>query len=151
ALASDFIVGFPGESEADFQATLDLVAETRFAQAYAFKYSRRPGTPAASMDLQVDEAVKDERLARLLALLQQQSQAFNTATVGRKVKALFTRAGKQEGQVLGYSPYMQPVHVADSTSLMNQIAEVEIIDATMTSLTGRVVRAAARADIEAVA
>jgi tRNA-2-methylthio-N6-dimethylallyladenosine synthase len=141
ALASDFIVGFPGESEADFQATLDLVAEARFAQAYAFKYSRRPGTPAAAMDLQVGEAVKEDRLARLLALLQRQSQAFNSATVGRKVKVLFTRAGKHEDQVLGYSSYMQPVHVADGASLMNQIAEVEIIDATMTSLTGRVVRA----------
>jgi tRNA-2-methylthio-N6-dimethylallyladenosine synthase len=151
ALASDFIVGFPGESEADFQRTLDLVAEARIAQAYAFKYSRRPGTPAAAMDLQIDEAVKDDRLARLLALLQQQSQAFNSATVGRKVRALFTRTGKHDGQVLGYSPYMQPVHVADGASLMNQIAEVEIIDATMSSLTGRVVRAAARTASEAVA
>jgi tRNA-2-methylthio-N6-dimethylallyladenosine synthase len=151
ALASDFIVGFPGESEADFQATLDLVAEARIAQAYAFKYSPRPGTPAASMDLQVDEAVKEERLARLLALLQQQSQAFNSATVGRRLKALFTRAGKHDGQVLGYSPYMQPVHVADGAALMNQIAEVEIIDATMSSLTGRLVRAQSRIDSEAFA
>ena len=139
ALASDFIVGFPGESEADFQATLDLVAEARFAQAYAFKYSPRPGTPAASMDLQVAEGVKDERLARLMTLLQRQSQAFNTATIGRKVKVLFTRTGKHDGQVLGYSSYMQPVHVAGGASLMNQIAEVEIIDATMTSLTGRAI------------
>jgi tRNA-2-methylthio-N6-dimethylallyladenosine synthase len=151
ALASDFIVGFPGESEADFQSTLDLVAEARIAQAYAFKYSRRPGTPAASMDLQVDDAVKEDRLARLLALLQQQSQAFNTATIGRKVRAFFTRTGKHDGQVLGYSPYMQPVHVADGASLMNQIAEVEIIDATMSSLTGRLVRTAAHAASEVFA
>jgi tRNA-2-methylthio-N6-dimethylallyladenosine synthase len=151
AMASDFIVGFPGESEADFQATLDLVAEVRFAQAYAFKYSPRPGTPAAAMDLQVDEAVKDERLARLLALLQQQSQAFNSASVGRKANVLFTRSGKHDGQVLGYSPYMQPVHVADGADLMNRIAEVEIVDATMTSLTGRLVPASAPADSEAFA
>jgi tRNA-2-methylthio-N6-dimethylallyladenosine synthase len=151
AMASDFIVGFPGESEADFQATLDLVAEVKIAQAYAFKYSPRPGTPAASMDLQVDEAVKEERLARLLALLQQQSQAFNSATVGRRAKVLFTRAGKQAGQALGYSPHMQPVHVSDGADLMNRIAEVEIIDATMTSLTGRLLHADARIDSEAVA
>ncbi|MBI1360570.1 MAG: tRNA (N6-isopentenyl adenosine(37)-C2)-methylthiotransferase MiaB [Alphaproteobacteria bacterium] len=154
ALASDFIVGFPGESERDFEATLDLVREVRFSQAYAFKYSRRPGTPAAGMDLQVDEAVKEERLARLLDLLQRQAQTFNDATVGRRLPVLFTRAGKHSDQALGYSPYMQPVHVDNGAGLIGRIAEAEIVAATMSSLTGRIVKesgTAADAASEAVA
>jgi tRNA-2-methylthio-N6-dimethylallyladenosine synthase len=143
ALASDFIVGFPGESEKDFEDTLALVRAVGFAQAYSFKYSPRPGTPAAGMQLQVEEAVKDERLARLQALLSQQAQEFNTATVGRKLNVLFSRQGKLVGQVLGYSPYMQPVHVENGAHLANRIAEVEIVGATMTSLKGRLVEAVA--------
>jgi tRNA-2-methylthio-N6-dimethylallyladenosine synthase len=148
-LASDFIVGFPGESEADFEETLALVREVGFAQAYSFKYSPRPGTPASGMQLQVAEDVKDERLARLQALLQQQSQAFNKASVGRRMPVLFTRSGKLEGQILGYSPYMQSVHVADAAHLKDQMAEVEIIAATMTSLTGRLVGAPRPAEARA--
>ncbi len=141
ALASDFIVGFPGESDKDFEDTLSLVKAAGYAQAYAFKYSPRPGTPASGMHLQVEEAVKEERLARLLSLINEQAQAFNTATIGRKLPVLFTRKGKRDGQVLGYSPYMQSVHVEHGAHLANQIAEVDIIDATMTSLTGRLVNA----------
>ncbi len=141
ALASDFIVGFPGESDADFEDTLALVKAVRFAQAYAFKYSPRPGTPASGMHLQVDEAVKEERLARLLAAITEQSQAFNDASVGRRMAVLLSREGKHEGQALGYSPYMQPVHVNDGTHLNNRIAEVEIVGATGTSLSGRLVAA----------
>ncbi len=114
ALSSDFIVGFPGESEADFAATLDLVRETGFAQAYSFKYSPRPGTPAAAMQgvEQVGEAVKAERLARLQALLGEQQLAFNRASVGRRLAVLFERPGRKPGQFIGRSPYMQSVHLA---------------------------------------
>lgn len=141
ALASDFIVGFPGESEKDFEDTLALVKAAGFAQAYAFKYSPRPGTPASGMRLQVDEAVKEERLSRLLALIGEQARAFNEATVGRRLPVLFSREGKREGQVLGYSPYMQSVHVENGAHLANRIAEVEIVGATGTSLTGQLVPA----------
>ena len=146
AIASDFIVGFPGESEADFEDTLALVKAVGYAQAYAFKYSPRPGTPASGMHLQVEEAVKEERLARLLSLINEQAQAFNSAAVGRKLPVLFTRKGKRDGQALGYSPYMQSVHVENSAHLNNEIAEVEIIGATMTSLTGRLVNAGVSAE-----
>jgi tRNA-2-methylthio-N6-dimethylallyladenosine synthase len=147
AMASDFIVGFPGETDKDFEDTLALVREVRFAQAYAFKYSPRPGTPAAGMQLQVAEDVKDERLARLLGLLHDQAQAFNTASVGKRAAVLFTRQGKREGQVLGYSPWMQPVHVSGAAHLKDQMAEVEIVGATMSSLTGKLVEA--RAEVSA--
>jgi tRNA-2-methylthio-N6-dimethylallyladenosine synthase len=141
ALASDFIVGFPGESEQDFEDTLALVKAVGFAQAYAFKYSPRPGTPASGMHLQVAEDVKDERLARLLAAIGREAQAFNDATVGRRLPVLFSREGKREGQVLGYSPYMQPVHVDNGAHLTNRIAEVEIVGATATSLSGSLMAA----------
>ncbi|MDZ4761588.1 MAG: tRNA (N6-isopentenyl adenosine(37)-C2)-methylthiotransferase MiaB [Alphaproteobacteria bacterium] len=137
AFASDFIVGFPGESDADFEATLALVGEVGFAQGYAFKYSRRPGTPAAGMDLQVDEAVKDERLARLLVEIWRGAQAFNEAQIGKRMPVLFNRKGKHRGQALGYSAYMQPVHVEDGAALMGRILDVDIVGATQTSLTGR--------------
>jgi tRNA-2-methylthio-N6-dimethylallyladenosine synthase len=145
ALASDFIVGFPGETDKDFEDTLSLVKAVGFAQAYSFKYSPRPGTPAAGMQLQVDEAVKTERLARLQQLIGEQAQDFNLATVGRRMQVLFTRKGKREGQALGYSPYMQSVHVDDAMQVSNAMAEVEIVDATMTSLKGRLVEASALA------
>jgi tRNA-2-methylthio-N6-dimethylallyladenosine synthase len=141
ALASDFIDGFPGESEKDFEETLKLVEAVGFAQAYSFKYSPRPGTPASGMALQVEEHVKDERLARLQSLLNTQAQAFNAATIGQRLNVLFSRQGKREGQVLGYSPYQQSVHVENGAHLANRIAEVEIVGATMTSLTGRLVEA----------
>jgi len=137
AFASDFIVGFPGEGDRDFDDTLALVKAVGFAQAYSFKYSPRPGTPAAGMQLQVEEAVKEERLARLQALINEQSQAFNTATVGRKLPVLFSRVGKHAKQVLGYSPYMQSVHVENGAHLFGRIAEIEIVGASMTSLSGR--------------
>jgi tRNA-2-methylthio-N6-dimethylallyladenosine synthase len=136
AVASDFIVGFPGESDADFEATLDLVRAVRFAQAYSFKYSPRPGTPAAGMDLQVAEEVKDERLARLQALLAEQAQAFNVSLIGRTLPVLFTRKGKRDGQALGYSPYMQPVHVDEASHVMGAMRDIRISRATATSLTG---------------
>ncbi len=144
AMASDFIVGFPGESEADFEATLALVREVRFSQAYAFKYSRRPGTPAAALPQQIDERTKDDRLARLLELIRDQSRAFNQASVGGAMPVLFDRAGKKSGQALGYSPWMQPVHVAAGDAVRGRLVEVEIIGATMASLTGRLPGTAVR-------
>ncbi|HEX5007427.1 MAG TPA: tRNA (N6-isopentenyl adenosine(37)-C2)-methylthiotransferase MiaB [Hyphomonadaceae bacterium] len=149
ALASDFIVGFPGESGKDFEDTLALVKAANFAQAYSFKYSPRPGTPAADMSLQVSEEVKEERLQRLQDLIREQARAFNSATIGKTVKVLFARDGKRPGQALGYSPWMQPVHVEDGAGVMGRMADVEIVDATMASLSGRIVPAAARSEVVA--
>jgi tRNA-2-methylthio-N6-dimethylallyladenosine synthase len=145
ALASDFIVGFPGETDRDFEDTLDLVRAVGFSQAYSFKYSARPGTPAAGMQLQVEEAVKDERLARLQQLIGEQASNFNTASIGRRMQVLFTRPGRRQGQALGYSPWMQPVHVEKGASVLNGLMEVEITGATMSSLTGRLCGAAGEA------
>jgi tRNA-2-methylthio-N6-dimethylallyladenosine synthase len=145
AFASDFIVGFPGESDADFEATLQLVRDVGFSQAFSFKYSPRPGTPAAGMQLQVEERVKDERLARLQSLLNEHAQTINDASIGRTMKVLFSRAARRDGQALGYSPYMQSVHVDGGAHLMGRMAEVEITGATMTSLRGRLVAETAEA------
>ena len=136
ALASDFIVGFPGETEADFQATLDLVRDVGFAQAYSFKYSRRPGTPASAMDAQVADAIKVERLARLQTLLNDQQQAFNERSVGRVMAVLFNRPGKHAGQLVGRSPYMQAVHARASGDAFGVIAAVRVDAAHANSLSG---------------
>jgi tRNA-2-methylthio-N6-dimethylallyladenosine synthase len=138
ALSGDFIVGFPGESEADFEATLDLVRAARYASAFSFKYSPRPGTPAAAMPGQVPEDVKSERLQRLQALLEDQQRAFNAATVGRVLPVLFERPGRHPGQVLGRSPYLQAVHAEASDRLIGQIVPVRIEAAARNSLTGAV-------------
>ncbi len=135
ALSSDFIVGFPGESDLDFRATLDLVAEIGFAQAYSFKYSPRPGTPAAA-EAQVPEPLKDTRLAALQALLQQQQRAFNDASVGSTMPVLFEKPGRHEGQLVGRSPYLQPVHADASPDRIGQILPVQIIGVRSNSLTG---------------
>ena len=134
ALSGDFIVGFPGEREADFEATLALVREARYAGAFSFKYSRRPGTPASAMPGQVDEAVKEERLARLQALLDEQQSAFNLAQEGRVLPVLFERPGRRDGQVVGRSPYLQPVHLEGPQSLIGRIAPVRIAKANRGSL-----------------
>jgi tRNA-2-methylthio-N6-dimethylallyladenosine synthase len=139
AISGDFIVGFPGETEADFEATLALIEETRYASAFSFKYSRRPGTPASAMPGQVDEAVKDERLARLNALLARQQKAHNDSMVGRILPVLFERPGRHPGQILGRSPYLQAVHVDGPASLIGKIAPVRIGHAAMMSLTGDLV------------
>ena len=136
AMSGDFIVGFPGETEADFEATLDLVRAVRYASAFTFKYSRRPGTPASGMGAQVDEAVKDERLARLNALLEDQQKAFNAAMVGRTVPVLIEREGRHSGQILGRSPYLQAVHAEGPKSLIGQIVPVRIEAAARMSLSG---------------
>jgi len=137
AISGDFIVGFPGEREADFEATLALVREVGYASAFSFKYSRRPGTPAAAMASQVDEAVKQERLARLQALLEIQQRAFNAGLVGRTVDVLFEKLGRYPGQVIGRSPYLQPVHCEGSRALIGRIAPVAIASADRASLAGQ--------------
>lgn len=137
ALSSDFIVGFPGESDADFAASLALAARVGYAQAYSFKYSPRPGTPAAARGDQVPEAVKDARLAELQALIRDQQDGFNRATVGRVLPVLFERSGRHPGQLVGRSPFMQGVHAAAPADLLGRIAAVEIVELRPNSLAGR--------------
>jgi tRNA-2-methylthio-N6-dimethylallyladenosine synthase len=135
ALSSDFIVGFPGETELDFRATLDLVREIGFAQAFSFKYSPRPGTPAA-MDDQVSEPAKAERLAELQTLLQQQQRAFNAAAVGATMPVLFEKSGRHEGQLVGRSPYLQPAHAEAAPSCIGTVLPVRIVGLSANSLAG---------------
>lgn len=142
ALSSDFIVGFPGETDAEFAATLQLVEEIGFAQAYSFKYSPRPGTPAAALP-QLPEAVKRERLAALQDLLDRQQRAFNAAFLGRTVPVLFDRPGRHPGQLLGRTPYMQVVHTDVEPSGLGAILPVEIEGIGANSLAGRLTRRAA--------
>jgi len=136
ALSGDFIVGFPGESEDDFEATLDLVRTVGYASAYSFKYSPRPGTPAAAREDQVDEAAKGDRLARLQALIAAQQRAFNAACVGRTLPVLLEKRGRREGQLVGRSPYLQPVHVPEATGTIGAIVDVAITAAEANSLFG---------------
>jgi len=140
ALSGDFIVGFPGETDADFEATLDLVREVAYASAFSFKYSRRPGTPAASMSDQVDETLKAERLARLQAVLETQRQGFNAGVVGRTLPVLFERRGRYQGQIVGRSPYLQGVFTEGPETLIGQIALVDITSTGPNSLCGRLAR-----------
>lgn len=138
AMASDFIVGFPGETEEDFESTLELVRAVQFAQSFSFKYSQRPGTPAADWPNQVDEDVKTRRLLVLQDLLREQQRAFNETFIGREIPVLFRRHGKKGPQILGKSPYMQSVvvDVADPELYMNSIVPVRIVSVTATCLTG---------------
>jgi tRNA-2-methylthio-N6-dimethylallyladenosine synthase len=136
ALTSDFIVGFPGETEADFQATLALAETVGFTQAYTFKYSPRPGTPAASEPDQVSEAVKTERLARLQAAIMDSQLRFNRQSIGQIVPVLFDRIGAKPGQIHGRSPYMQSVHVTAPRHLLGRTLPVRIDEARALSLSG---------------
>ena len=136
ALSSDFIVGFPGESEADFQATLDLVAEVGYARAYSFAYSPRPGTPAASADKTIPAEEKRHRLARLQALLRRQQMDFNAACEGRNMPVLLERQGRFAGQLMGRSPWFQPVHVRADAGWLGRIADIAIRKAGENSLEG---------------
>jgi tRNA-2-methylthio-N6-dimethylallyladenosine synthase len=134
AISGDFIVGFPGETEADFQATLDIIQATGYAQAYSFKYSRRPGTPAATMGDQIAPEVMDERLQRLQALLNEQQAAFNTATLGKNTRLLLERKGKLDGQLIGKSPWLQSVHVIAPGLAVGDMVDVHIQSAGPNSL-----------------
>ncbi|MGI4769167.1 MAG: tRNA (N6-isopentenyl adenosine(37)-C2)-methylthiotransferase MiaB [Janthinobacterium lividum] len=137
ALSSDFIVGFPGETDADFEDTLALVRRVGFASSFTFKYSPRPGTPGADLPHQVSEDVMRERLARLQTLLEEQRQAFNGSTVGRTVDVLFEKPGRHPGQVGGRSPYLQAVHVEGGPDLIGTVQPVEILSVGPNSLAGR--------------
>ena len=139
ALSSDFIVGFPGEREEDFAATLDLVRAVGFAQAYSFKYSPRPGTPAATAEDQIPEPIKAERLARLQALLEEQQRAFNHACLGRTLDILFEKPGRLAGQLVGRSPYLQPVNVMAPATLIGTVAPVRVVEIGRNSLFGELV------------
>ncbi len=134
ALSGDFIVGFPGETDADFEATLALVREVVYAQAFSFKYSQRPGTPGADLPDQVEERVKDERLQRLQALLVEQQQAFVTGMVGREIDLLIDKPGRQAGQKVGRSPWLQPVIVDETAGEIGDIVPVRIMSAGFNSL-----------------
>ncbi len=142
ALSGDFIVGFPGETDADFEATLELVREVGYATAYTFKYSIRPGTPGATMDGQVPEAVKAERLQRLNEQINTQMHAFHRSVVGRTLPVLIEKPGRQPGQVGGRSPYLQAVHMEGPERLIGQIIPVEIVEARNNSLIGKIVTVA---------
>jgi len=136
ALSGDFIVGFPGETDADFEATLTLVRETAYAQAYSFKYSARPGTPAADMDDPIRVEVMDERLKRLQAQINADQLAFNSASVGRVTDVLLERPGRHPGQIVGKSPWLQSVHVENSGAAIGDMVSVELISAGPNSMAG---------------
>jgi tRNA-2-methylthio-N6-dimethylallyladenosine synthase len=144
ALSGDFIVGFPGETDEDFEQTMDLVRRVGYAQAYSFKYSPRPGTPAAAAAAQVPEAAKAERLQRLQELLNAQQLAFNQATAGRTLDVLLERTGRRDGQLVGRSPYMQAVHVDAPGHRLGRIAPVIIEAGKANSLSGRLAANPAR-------
>jgi tRNA-2-methylthio-N6-dimethylallyladenosine synthase len=140
AFSSDFIVGFPGESEDDFAATVSLVNEIGFAAAFSFKYSPRPGTPAADMQGQVAEDVKLERLHRLQAAIAAQQSVFNARCVGRRFDVLFEKPGRRPGQIVGRSPYLQPVQIAAADELIGKIVPVVIMQTGSNSLFGVLAR-----------
>ena len=136
AISGDFIVGFPGESDADFDATLDLVREVAYASAFSFKYSPRPGTPAASDPCQVADDVKADRLRELQRLLGAQKDAFNRATVGRTAPVLLERRGRRGGQLSGRSPWLQAVHVEAPAGYLGSVADVTLVEAMAHSMAG---------------
>ena len=137
-MSGDFIVGFPEETEADFQATLDLVEQVTYGYAYSFKYSTRPGTPAAER-AQVDPAVADERLQRLQAVITRQQCEIQDGMVGRTVKVLFEKPGRRAGQMVGKSEYLHAVHVAEADVSVGDIRDVRIISAGSNSLEGALI------------
>jgi tRNA-2-methylthio-N6-dimethylallyladenosine synthase len=139
ALSGDFIVGFPGESDADFEATMALVRAVGYAQAYSFKYSARPGTPAAAMADAVPADVMDERLQRLQAQINADQLAFNEASVGRRTTILLERAGRHPGQLVGKSPWLQSVHVTAAGARIGDMVAVDIVSAGPNSLAGALV------------
>jgi tRNA-2-methylthio-N6-dimethylallyladenosine synthase len=138
--SSDFIVGFPGETEEDFEATMQLVRDVRFMSAYSFTYSARPGTPAANMQGLVHPAVMDERLQRLKTLLMDQQKAFNDAMIGQIIPVLFDGRGKKPGQLFGRTPWNHALYVMAPPEFFGKIANVRVDHATATSITGQLVQ-----------
>ena len=145
AIASDFIVGFPGESDKDFEETMALVREIKYASAYSFKYSRRPGTPASAMMYQIAENIKDERLQALQALLAEQQTAFNASKIGQEVDVLVTGKGRNQGQMLGKAPWQQSVFFDGDESMINKTVRVKAVGAGLNSLAGELIKADANA------
>ncbi|MEM5520212.1 tRNA (N6-isopentenyl adenosine(37)-C2)-methylthiotransferase MiaB [Sulfitobacter sp. AS59] len=133
-MSGDFIVGFPEETDADFEATMDLVREVKYGYAYSFKYSTRQGTPAAEREL-VDAAVADERLQRLQGLITEQQRSIQNAMVGRDLSVLVEKSGREAGQMVGKSEYLHSVHIDDATAKVGEVARVRIVDAKTNSLT----------------
>ncbi len=139
AISGDFIVGFPGESEQDFEDTIKIVEDIKYASAYSFKYSARPGTPAANMMNLVHDKIASDRLARLQELLNKQQLEFNQNSVGMVVPVLFDKKGRVEGQIHGRTPYNQAIHVAGNERLIGEIVDVKITQARGNSLGGEIV------------
>ncbi|MCI5046509.1 MAG: tRNA (N6-isopentenyl adenosine(37)-C2)-methylthiotransferase MiaB [Aquisalinus sp.] len=137
AISGDFIVGFPGESDEDFEETMQLVEAVEYASAFSFKYSRRPGTPGASMAKQVAEPVKAQRLERLQELLERQKQSFNKAQIGKVLPVLLEKTGRNDGQLVGRSPYLQAVHANLPDTLLGQIIDLEITGTLSNSLSAK--------------
>jgi tRNA-2-methylthio-N6-dimethylallyladenosine synthase len=135
ALSGDFIVGFPGETDEDFEATLNIVDEVRYGSAYSFKYSARPGTPAATMEDQVPRDVMDERLQRLQARINAHQIAFNRSKVGCDTQILLERKGRHDGQMIGRSPWLQSVHV-NTDAQPGDIIDVTLVAAGPNSMSG---------------
>jgi tRNA-2-methylthio-N6-dimethylallyladenosine synthase len=142
ALSGDFIVGFPGETEEEFLATLQFVDEVRYASAYSFKYSPRPGTPAATMEDQIPREIMDERLQRLQDRINHHRLAFNRAAVGTDTQVLVERAGRRDGQMIGRSPWLQSVHI-DSGAAPGELIDVTLVAAGPNGMTGTACRKAA--------
>jgi tRNA-2-methylthio-N6-dimethylallyladenosine synthase len=138
ALSSDFIVGFPGENDVDFDDTMRLIDDVGFASAFSFKYSRRPGTPGSAMPDQVPELVKAARLAALQALLGRQARAFNASKVGATVPVLFAEAGRKPGQIVGKTPWLQSVYADGDPRLIGRIVDVRLIEGHANSLAGKI-------------
>ncbi len=139
AFSSDFIIGFPGETESDHRQTLQLIEEVQYAQAYSFKYSKRPGTPACASNQQIDEDVKSRRLQEVQSLLMTQQLDFNQSCVNKTMNILLEKKGRHTNQLIGRSPYMQAVHVMANDRLMGNIVPVQIVNCTNNSLTGEVI------------
>ena len=151
SLTSDFIVGFPGETDEDFRASLRLIEEADFTTAFSFKYSPRPGTPAAEMDDQIAEDVKAARLEELQSMIARQHERFQKSCVGRTFDVLFEKQGRIAGQITGRSPYLQPVQVMGEPSLIGEIAPVTILRTDAKSLFGVIAQPAGQRDRHALA
>jgi tRNA-2-methylthio-N6-dimethylallyladenosine synthase len=141
AISGDFIVGFPGETDDDFDSTLQLIRDVGYASAYSFKYSPRPGTPAADSSRQVSEPEKSARLQELQALVHAQQTAFNAAMVGRTVPVLLEKQGRDPGQLVGRSPYLQSVHLQADVGLIGTIVDTHISGVGTNSLSGHYAKA----------
>jgi tRNA-2-methylthio-N6-dimethylallyladenosine synthase len=142
AVSGDFIVGFPGETEEDFAATLELVRKVEYASAFSFKYSPRPGTPAAEMAFQIDDAIAAERLQVLQDLLHRQRHAFNAACLGRRMDILVEKPGRHDGQLIGRSPYLQAIHIDGRGHRIGDMVTVTIDGVGANSLSGHIRMAA---------